>query len=437
MSTSRTKKAKPFTDKPTFWSGMACLVGVGGFMIWGAFAPLSEGVTSAGQIVVEDNRKVVQHLEGGIIRVLNVQEGDIVSEGDILIELEQVASLAQRDEVANELAIQLASVERLTALINNEPQPDFENIKTLPVPEAVMSDIIFRQEALYIQQKASLESEVSVLSAKRNTLKARERDLSNQISAVERSLLVASQDLANKRKWLAQKLETIDRVQAVEREVSNLEAELSRLITEQNQARITAREVSEEIKSVRAQALASQSAELLEAKRLASTAQERLSASQDILSRTVIKAPRSGKVLNLVFNTIGGVVSPGEPVMEIVPDTSGLIAEVRINPTDRDAVQAGQIVKAQLSAYKLWRTPRIDGEVVSISADLIEEPETGLTYYEARILLDRETLKSEYDVNIIPGMPVEAFIDSGIRRTFFDIILEPISSTIERGTKVS
>ena len=437
MSTPSAPRVSLMKDRPTFLSVIACVVGVGGFMLWAGLAPLAEGVTTSGQIVVEDNRKVVQHLEGGIIRRLNIKEGDLVAEGDILIELEQVASLALRDEVAKELAGQTATIERLNALINGTGKPVFETLNAVPVSENLRTEIIARQGALFTQQKASLKSEINVLTARRNTLKARERDLSDQISAVQRSLRIAQKDLASKKKWLRQKLETIDRVQAVEREVANLEGEMSRLITEQNQSRITAREVNEEMKSIRAQALAARSGELLEAQRLAATAGERLTATQDVLTRTVIKAPRSGKVLNLVFNTLGGVIGPGEPVMEIVPDTSGLIVEVRINPTDRDAVQVGQIVKAQLSAYKLWRTPRIDGEVVSISADLKQEPETGVSFYEARILLDPETLEAEHDVNIIPGMPVEAFIDSGIRRTFFDIIIEPISSTIERGTKVS
>ncbi len=434
MGRSRTTSTSIWRDKPTFISGGLCLVFLGGFVVWGFTAQLAEGVTASGQIVVEDNRKVVQHLEGGIIRVMHIKEGDIVQEGDVLVELEQVASLARRDELAKELATQLASIERLTSLMEGEDAPDFAILDTLPIDSAMREETIIRQNSLFTQQKASLDSEISVLNARRNTQEGRERDLISQLAAVRRSLAVARDDLNRKLTYLNQKWETIDRVQAVEREVANLEAELSRLQASQNEARVTAQEIDEEIKSLKATAQAKSSGELLEARRAADSAEEKLGASQDVLSRTVIYAPRSGKVLNLSFTTLGGVVGSGEPIMEIVPDTTDLVTQVQVKPTDRDAVQPGQKVKAQLSAYKMWKASRIEGEVLSISADLKEQPETGATYYEARILLDRSTMKKDSDdVNIIPGMPVEAFIASGNSSTFFEILSEPIVQTVRRG----
>ncbi|WP_306252551.1 HlyD family type I secretion periplasmic adaptor subunit [Parvularcula sp. IMCC14364] len=426
-----------FQDWPTFWASAACLFFIGGFVLWSAFAQLAEGVTASGQVVVEDNRKVVQHLEGGIIRTLHVKEGDIVEEGDVLVELGQIASLARRDEVANELAVELASIERLTSLLDAGDAPDFSVLDDLPIDERTRTEIIARQQRLFDQTVRSLDSEISVLTARRATQKARERDLVSQIDAVGRSLRLASDDLTRRLSFLDQKWETIDRVQASEREVASLEAELSALRASQNEARVTALEIDEEIKSAVAVAQARYSGELLEARRNAEMAEEKLGASQDVLSRTIITAPRSGKVLNLSFTTIGGVVGSGEPIMEIVPDTSDLVAQVQINPTDRDAVQPGQSVKAQLSAYKMWVQPRIDGEVLSISADLKQVPETGVSYYEARILLDRSTLKTENNIDIIPGMPVEAFIANGQKSTFAEILFEPIFNVFDRGSRVS
>ncbi len=437
MQTKENKFFLSFRDWPTFWASAACLFFIGGFVLWSALAPLAEGVTASGQIVVEDNRKVVQHLEGGIIRVLHVREGDLVEEGDVLVELGQVASLARRDEVAKELAVELASIERLTSLLDDNEVPDFSVLDDLPIDEATRMEIIARQQRLFDQTVSSLDSEVSVLTARRSTQRSRERNLTSQIAAVGRSLRLAQEDLTRRLSFLDQKWETIDRVQASEREVASLEAELSALRASQNEARETALEIDEEIKSAVATAQARYSGELLEARRNAEIAEEQLGASQDVLARTIITAPRSGKVLNLAFTTLGGVVGSGEPIMEIVPDTSDLVAQVQINPTDRDAVQPGQSVKAQLSAYKMWVQPRIDGEVLSISADLKQIPETGVSYYEARILLDRSTLKTENNIDIIPGMPVEAFIANGQKSTFAEILFEPIFNVFDRGSRVS
>ncbi|MCI5043985.1 MAG: HlyD family type I secretion periplasmic adaptor subunit [Aquisalinus sp.] len=437
MQTKPNKFFLSFRDWPTFWASFACLFFIGGFVLWSALAPLAEGVTASGQVVVEDNRKVVQHLEGGIIRVLHVREGDLVEEGDVLVELGQVASLARRDEVAKELAVELASIERLTSLLDENEVPEFSVLDDLPIDEATRTEIIARQQRLFDQTVSSLDSEVSVLTARRSTQRSRERDLTSQIAAVGRSLRLAQEDLTRRLSFLDQKWETIDRVQASEREVASLEAELSALRASQNEARETAREIEEEIKSAVATAQARYSGELLEARRNAEIAEEKLGASQDVLARTIITAPRSGKVLNLAFTTLGGVVGSGEPIMEIVPDTSDLVAQVQINPTDRDAVQPGQSVKAQLSAYKMWVQPRIDGEVLSISADLKQIPETGASYYEARILLDRSTLKTENNIDIIPGMPVEAFIANGQKSTFAEILFEPIFNVFDRGSRVS
>lgn len=433
---AKEKQQSALRDISTFWSFAACLLGVGGFLLWAIFAPLAEGVTASGQIVVENNRKAVQHLEGGIIRELNVREGDIVEEGDVLLELEQVASLASRQEIAKELSSQLGSTARLNALLNDDPEPNFDVLNQLPISPNDRMGIIARQSELFNQQRTGHETELSVLRARRNTTNQRERDLTRQIDAIERSLSVANQDLIRKRQYIEKGWTTIDELQQSEREVANLEAELSGLIASQNEARTRGREITEEIRNAEAQFLAEISSDLLEAQQRASVNLERLSQTEDVLQRTIIRAPRSGKVLNLAFSTIGGVVRTGDVIMEIVPAEGDLIAEIQVSPTDRDAVRQGQRVEAQLSAYKQWDVPRIEGEVVSVSADLKQVPETGVSYYAARVVLDLSTLEASTPVDLVPGLPVDAFIDSGQKRTFLDMVMEPLSKTVSKGTVV-
>ena len=426
----------PLNDRGIRLSLIACALGFGGFVLWAAFAKLDEGVIASGNVVVQDNRKAVQHFEGGIIRELYVREGQTVDAGEILMELEPVQSEAARDELAQEYAVQLATLLRLTALRDDLEVVDFTEVRAIEVPGAVAEDIIARQTILFEQQRQALAARLSVLSTQKEALEGRARDLNRQISATNRSLATAKDDLALRRELLSERLETIGNVQRLEREVSSLEADLSRLIGDRNQARKSTEEVEEQMAEARASTQEQTGQQIVETQGRSLMARERLLANQDRLSRTVIRAPEAGTVLNLAQTTVGGVVAPGEMIMEIVPASDDLIVSVRLSPTDRDAVAPGQDVEAQLSAYKSFIAPRLPGTVLSVSADLKQDEATGVFFYEARVSLDPSDLDTTR-VKVLPGMPVETFIASGTSRTFLDYVFEPIRATFQRGTRMS
>ena len=179
------------------------------------------------------------------------------------------------------------------------------------------------------------------------------------------------------------------------------------------------------------------SEDIVEAQAKMMAARERLKAHDDRLARTEITAPVSGQILALKVNTIGGVIEPGQTLMTIVPADGTMEAVLRIAPADRDAIAQGQEVEAQLSAYKQYRVPRISGEVVGISADLLEDEKQGTAYYEARVLLDLSSLKNGEGVRLLPGMPIDGFVASGRTRTLLDYALEPVVSTFRRGSRMS
>jgi HlyD family secretion protein/epimerase transport system membrane fusion protein len=426
-----------FADAAIRWSAIACIAGFATFLLWAAFAGLEEGVTAPGQVVVQFDRKQVQHFEGGIVRTLNVAEGQMVQEGDILLELEPVQSESVREETAQELAVQTATIERLIALRAGSDSADFDAVEAIAIAPAVRQEIVEAQTRLFAQQRDAQAARLSVLQSRRTQLEGRVRDLAQQIRATEGALENARQDLALRRDMLAEKYETILNVQRVEREVAGYEGDLSRLIGERNAARENAREVLEEIEQAKADFNERIGEALLEARSRALSARERLSATDDRLSRTVIRAPQSGTVFDLQQKTLGGVVRPGDVILEIVPDTDELVVAVQLSPTDRDVVAPGQSVEAQLTAYKAFNSPRMSGEVVQVSADLKRDEVTGTPYYEARVRLDPSSLDGYENVRIIPGMPVQAFIASGNRRTFFGYVFEPIFSSIRRGIRMN
>ena len=410
-----------------------CAGGFGSFLLWAGLAPLAEGVTVVGSIVVEDNRKVVQHLEGGIVKKLRAVDGVAVRAGDAIVELDDLRARAERDQVGQNLVALLASLDRLNALQEGAADIGFSTFDAYDIDADTLSEILTRQENLFAQQRASLDAEIAVLTARKTALEESAAAKADQIRIVRDSSQVAKEELDLKRSLLSEKLVRIDEIQRLERDYASLRGDASRLAAERQEAAARASETAQQIREAQARFNERISEELVETRTNILSAQEQFNAAQDVLERTVIRAPQSGVVMNMKFFTVGGVIAPGEPIMEIVPASAGLIAQVRINPIDRDAVFEGLKVKARLSAYKTWISPRLDGEVLGVSADLKIAPETGAAFYEARIALDADSLKGAREVKTLPGMPVEAFIDSGVRRTFVDYLFEPISGVIRRG----
>lgn len=431
------KRFTPFSDRSVRLSALACAVGFGGFFLWSALAKLDEGVTASGQVVVQTDRKRVQHLEGGIVRKLSVREGQRVAQGDVLVELAPLQSETARDEVAQELAVQSGTLARLNALRNGEESVDFTVISEIGIADDIATDIRERQRTLFEQQRAARDAELTVLETRRSSAEGRVRDLASEIAATRRALDTAREDLALRQELLSENLETVSNVSQLQREVSRFEADLSRLTGQRNEASKTTEQLVGEIEQLKAQFQETIGQQIVEAQSRALAAGERLAAAGDRLARTTVTAPQSGIVLNLAQTTLGGVVTPGETIMEIVPDNDDLIVSVRLTPTDRDAVHAGQRVEAQLTAYKSFIAPRLPGEVLGVSADLKQDELNGAYYYEARISLDPTGLPDDTAIEILPGMPVETFIASGQSRTFLDYVFEPILRTFDRGTRMS
>lgn len=419
-------------DVSTRKAGLICLVGLGGFLLFAGTVPLAEGVAVPGQVVAESNRKTVQHLEGGIVRRLHVREGTAVKAGDVLLQLEDVASRSQRDQLALKVAQLRASRDRLQALGSMQASIAFAAIDDLAVDGAAIAQIHGQQRALFSQQRLALGSDLSVLGSRRRSLGGDASGKARQIGATQRALELVRRNLSERRKMLSEQLIRRDSVDELEREERRLEIELARLSTERTGSLGQASEVGEQIGKSRADFLEDVSAELTTARAELAAAEEELRAAEDVLERTVIRAPQAGKVLNLAFNTVGGVVRPGEAIMEIVPGSASLIAHVRISPNARDAVQVGQSVVARLNINKSWNAPQLEGRVLDVSGDLKKEPETGASFFEARLLLTAPP-ELRKTVTVTPGMPIEASINSGVRRTFLSYLLEPIRMTIIRG----
>ena len=427
----------PLKDKLVRRMALTCAVGFGGFLIWAFVAPLEEGVASNGQIIVEDNRQVVQHLEGGLVKEIFVREGDIAQQGAVLVVLEKTRALANRNQIIQEYAASAASVARLAALRDNQAVPDFSRLDGLELDAIEQQNIIRRESDLFTQQKNALQSDMAVLQtriqAAEKTIESRNR----QVEITNTALQSAQSELKLVREIFAKQLARKDQVTTTERLVANLEGEKARLESEGETAESTILELKARIVQTRSDFARDIASDHLEANAVLLAADEQLRTAQDVLNRSEIIAPVSGEVLNMAFSTVGGVVRPGETLMEIVPDIDRVTASVRIAAGDRSSVHVGQTVRTQFSSYKGWQAPRLEGLITNISADLKVDPITSVSYYEARVHVSPEEMAKTNNLEITPGMPVDVFIYSGTSRTFMEYIFEPLGESLFRGLRNS
>ena len=416
---------------------LACIIGLGGFSAWGAFAPLEEGIAAAGQVVVESERKVIQHLEGGIINDIRVREGQRVEQGEVLVVLEDTVSLAGRDQVIQEYAALAASTARLQSLLDEDTAPDFSALDTLTLGEQERADIIARETSLFEQQRQALLADITVLTSRRTAAEKAQTARSDQANIARRALKAARGELTLIKDMRARQLARVDQVSQAERLVATLEGDIARLEAQASESQSAQIDLEAQINQARAQFSQGISSDFLETRAALLTSEERLRAAQNVLDRSVIVAPVAGEVLNMEFATIGGVVRPGETLMEIVPNIGEVTASVRIRPNDRATVFEGQTVRTQFTSYSSWSAPRLDGQVIDVSADLKTDPATSAVYYEARVLVPADQMTRVEDAEIIPGMPVDVFIYSGRSRTMFDYLFEPLRESMFRGLRSS
>ncbi|MEM6909840.1 MAG: HlyD family type I secretion periplasmic adaptor subunit [Pseudomonadota bacterium] len=414
-----------------------CCVGLGGFVAWAGLAPLEEGIAARGTIIVESDRQVVQHLEGGIVEKTHVREGDIVNAGDVLVTLRETASLSSRDQLRTQIGALAAREARIEAEFNGNVEPDFSALYALELKPGSADALIAEEINLFNAERASLGSQVDLLNQRAAASRQTAAQKEDEIASTRSALAIARDELGRFRSLLERKMVRRDRVTDLEREVANLTGQIARLSAERDTARSSAADARQQAEQLRAERREKASVELRDARADRLAALESLNTAQDVLDRAVIVAPKGGEVLNLAFTTPGAVVPSGENIMEIVPKNNAVVASVRIRPVDRASLFEGQEVRTQLAAYRGWEAPRLVGVVRGVSADLKTDQATAEDYYEARIELTVGEGARAAGIEAIPGMPVDAFIFSGQSRTLLDHLFAPVLESMFRGLRTS
>ncbi|UYN97196.1 MAG: HlyD family type I secretion periplasmic adaptor subunit [Enhydrobacter sp.] len=404
------------------------VVGVGG---WAAITELSGAVIAFGQLVVDSNVKKVQHPTGGVVGELLVREGDRVSQGDVLVRLDGTqmrANLAIVLKALDELAARQA---RSEAERDGRDRVEFPPELTERYGDPDVARLMAGEQRLFEMRLKARDGQKAQLREQVQQLQLQIQGTLAQETAKTREIRLLEQELDGVRKLWRQNLVPISRVTALERDAARLEGERAALAAgvAQNRGRIA--ELELKIHQIDQDLSTEVGKDLAEIRAKRSEAVERRVAAEDQLKRIDLLAPQSGRVFQRTVNTVGGVVQPGEAVMLIVPEGESLMVEARVSPHEIDQLHVGQPVVLRMVAANQQTTPELSGELVHIGADVSRDEKSGEGYYTVRIRLRDGELARLDGLQLVAGMPVEAFIQT-TPRTVASFLVKPLGDQIAR-----
>lgn len=403
----------------------------GGFGGWASTAQISGALIAPGSVVVDSNVKKVQHPTGGVVGQVFAKDGDRVKEGEVLIRLDDTVTKASLAIVTKGLNALWARKARLEAEADGADTIAFPHEltdqKDDPDAQAAMASEtkLFKvRVAGRVGQKAQLQQRIQQLNEEVGGLVAQENAKVKEINLIQNEL-VGVRDLYSKN------LVQISRVTQLERDAARLDGERAQLVASraQTQGKITETEL--QIIQIDKDLSSEVSKESREISDKIGEYVERKITAEDQLRRIDIRAPQDGMVLQSTVHTIGGVITAGDVLMQIVPQTDALSVEAKVNPQDIDQLRVGQEALLRMSAFNQRTTPELNGAISRISPDTTTDQRTGQSYYTIRVSMPPEEVARLGDVKIIPGMPVEVFVKTG-DRTLMSYLVKPLNDQFQR-----
>ncbi len=413
-------------------AGVVLAVGVaGGGIAWSTTAQLAGAIIAPGQLVVESDVKKVQHPTGGVVGELRVREGDHVTAGDVVLRLDDTQTRASLAIVTKGLDEFNARKAREEAERDGLDDIAFPSELTARASEPDVARILAGERRLYEIRRAAREGMKAQLRERGAQIEEEISGFTSQVKGKESETRWIREELVGVRDLWTQKLVQITRVTALERESARLEGERGSLVASIAQARGKIAETQLQILQVDQDLRTEVGKDLADLRSKISEYEERKITAQDQLKRIDLRAPQSGIVHQLDVHTVGGVVSPGQPVMLIVPDADALRVEAKVQPQDIDQIRLGQNAVLRFSAFNQRSTPELTGTITFISPDVSTDQRTGGAYYVARVAIPPGELARLEGLSLIPGMPVETFFVTQ-SRTVASYMLRPLTDQLNR-----
>ena len=416
---------------PVLLSGAAIIglffVAFGG---WAAWAPLKSAAIAPGVVAVESNRKTIKHLEGGIIAELKVRDGDVVKAGQTLIRLDDTQARVTLDRLRGRIVAARALEARLIAERDGAARIAFPASLTADGADKANAETLAGQVKIFVTRKESLAGQQSILKQQTAQLNEEIVGLKGLIGAENTQIKLIDAEIQDVQSLVRKGLAKRSRLLALQRQQAEIEGARSRNTAAVARAKQQIAETRLRVSELKTQRLNQVVEELRATQTELFDLEERIRSAEDVLVRTQITAPLDGTIVGLQIHTPGGVIGPGEPLMDLVPSGAGMIIESQVDPNDIDVVHAGLPAQVRLTAFNQRNLAPIEGKVLTVSADRLTDERTGVPYFLARVVLV-EDLAEDLAVALYPGMQAEVMIVTG-ERTVLDYIFRPLSQSLGR-----
>lgn len=411
---------------------LVTFVGLGG---WAALAPLEGAVIAPGQVAVDSENRVVQHLQGGIVSALYVRDGNRVEQGQLLLTLSDTQARAELDVIQSQLLEVLGLEARLRAERVDASEVEFP-AELLEQGTEASDNIIQGQSSLFDARREAHEGQIAIFEQRISAQQQQKRGLNDLNRNLDARISSYREELAN---WQA----LYDEGLADRNRINEMDRELYRLIGERASNDSSLAEIDIKIGETRTELLVTRqtyveevSTQLREAQQSIADLSARRIAISDTLSRTSIRAPATGIVVGLQAHTVGGVIRPGDTILSIVPEDQHHTVRARVQIADIDRVNVGQLADVRLSAFNQQNHDIVEGELLHISADAFEDEKNGERYYEVRIGITESgaSTMAAQGMYLVPGMPAEVMILTG-KRTALQYLIDPVTNMLDRALR--
>lgn len=407
----------------------------GGFLLWAILAPLDEGVPVPGNITVFSQRKVIQHLTGGIVKDILVKDGDEVEENQVLIVLDDAQARARvaatKSEYYTARILEARLLAEQTLAESFDPPRD---IVDQIGDDARLTEYLKVQRELFITRKKSLSNSINIIREQIRGLEEYIKGIEKVQQSKQQQIEILQGQLASLRELAKNGYYPRNRLLDMERALAELIGSRSEELANIERARRSIAELKLKIVSIQEEFRKDVEAQLSDVHKKVEALEKQYQADIDTLERTKIRAPVSGVIMNLAIHTIGGVISPGQPIMEIVPKDADLIIEAPIPPQEIDKVNPGLVADLRFTAFHDRNTPILVGKVTFVSPDRLVDKNRGVSYYLCHVQVSSDELKKLGNKELRPGMPVEVIIKTG-ERTLWSYLTRPLLDRIAKAMK--
>ena len=426
--------ATPFHHLRYLTASAFSIVGVFiiGFGVWSIYAPLESAAIAGGAIEAESSRKTIQHLEGGIIGRILVQDGDVVAAGQSLMSLDDTKPRATVQMLQGQLWDAQALEARLVAERDNRETIQFpKEMIVVAQRNPAVAGIIVAQNKIFDTRRKLQASRIEIIEQRKAQTEQEIAGLRFQAKAAATRAAIIKGEIAAVAPLVAKRLQTRARLLQIEREQAEIDGRIGDTMSQMSRAGQAIGESRAMILKLESDYQSEVAEDLRDTQSQILQLAERFQAANDVLARTIVRAPEAGTVTDLRIHTTGGVIAAGEPLLDLVPSQDRLIVTAQVKPEDIDLVHPGLKARVRLLSYKHRRVPPVEGVLTYVSADRVFDVETRRAFYTARIRITEASLRALPEVEIMPGMPVEILINTGTF-TVAHYALRPVFDSFNR-----